>query len=79
MGRQHDVLVMFCQCEPEPVTLVRLRLWPSSPKTPRVAFCMGLMEFQRLLFLEAQVSILSFCSTLEHLQTELQFGKMVHI
>jgi len=39
---------------------------------------MGFMELQRMLFLEAQVSVQAFCSTLDHLQAaELPFGKMV--
>ena len=76
-GRQHDVLITFCHCEAEPVTLVRFKLWPASPKSPRVAFQMTLMDLQRMLFLEGHLSIQSFCSTLEHLQSELPFGKKV--
>lgn len=66
-GRQHDVCVTFCDCESDCATLVRHNLWPASPRLPRVAFDMRLMELQNALFLEGQVSVQSFVSSLESL------------
>lgn len=66
-GRQHSIVISCCKCEPEACTLVRFRLWPASPKSPNMAFNFGLMELQRMLFVEAQVSVYAFCNVLEHL------------
>ena len=70
-GRQHQINIRFCRCEPESCTLVRHRLWPGSPKSPVVAFHFDLMDLQRMLFLEAQVSVYAFCAALDHLHPRL--------
>jgi len=66
-GRQHQVAVCFCNCELEPYTLVRHKLWPASPKHPAVAFQFELLDLQHALFLEVQVSVYALCATLEHM------------
>ena len=38
IGIEHNVSFAFCQCEPLTVTMVKVRLWPSSPHQPNVAF-----------------------------------------
>lgn len=48
-GHQHKINMQFCKCEMESVTLARYRLWPSSPKVPRVAFDFKLMELAVVL------------------------------
>jgi len=72
-GRQHVMDFQFCHCEPEPCTLVRHRLWPATPKSPSVAFHFDVLNLQQMLFMEAQVSVYAFCSTLEQLQSALPF------
>lgn len=75
-GRQHEAVVECCSCELPSVTLVRHGLWPSSPLKPNLAFRMDVMDFQQMLKMEAQVSVLAFCSALQQLQP-LQNYKMV--
>ncbi|XP_014671057.1 PREDICTED: uncharacterized protein LOC106811852 isoform X2 [Priapulus caudatus] len=64
-GVQHQVQVSVCSCEPVAVTLIRYHLWPATPKNPQVAFTFNLMENLRLLVLECQVSVRSFCMAMK--------------
>ncbi|KAK7490699.1 hypothetical protein BaRGS_00018116 [Batillaria attramentaria] len=57
--------VTFCSCESEFVTLVRYRLWLSTPSTSTVAFTFSLMELCRVLQTEGQLSLYKFCASLQ--------------
>lgn len=50
-----------CACEPLIFTMVRARLWPSSPQRPRFGFSFDLLDWAEALLLEAQVSLNDFC------------------
>lgn len=65
----------FCKCEMESVTLVRYRLWPSTPEAPRVAFDVKLMEMAVVLQLEGHLSLKSFCDAI--VQSQNGFPVMV--
>lgn len=67
--------MQFCKCEMESVTLVRYRLWPSSPEVPRVAFDFKLMELAVVLQLEGCLSLKSFCDAI--IQSQNGFPVMV--
>ena len=64
LGRQHQKRILFCNCEEEAVTLVRLNLWPGSAVRPLVAFHIKLMELAEALLLECHVSLRKFCDAL---------------
>ncbi|XP_061170780.1 uncharacterized protein LOC133180253 [Saccostrea echinata] len=74
-GHQHKINMQFCKCEKESITLVRYRLWPSSPETPRVAFDFKLMELAVVLQLEGHLSLKSFCDAI--IQSQNGFPVMV--
>ena len=59
-GRQHRALMEFCQCEDEAISIIRHRMWPSSPKKPQAAYSFHFMEMMRSLMLESHVSIKSY-------------------
>ncbi|KAJ8308987.1 hypothetical protein KUTeg_013861, partial [Tegillarca granosa] len=44
IGVQHKVLMEFCKCEKEAVTVIRYGMWPSSPDIPKVIFQRELVE-----------------------------------
>lgn len=64
-GRSHQPMVHLCGCEAEGLTLVRLGLWPSSPKQPATAFTLDLMELCRAVQLEGHMSLQKFCMALD--------------
>ena len=57
-------MVLFCPCEEDAVTLVKLQLWPGSATRPQVAFHFKLMMLAEILLLECHVSLKKFCDTL---------------
>lgn len=59
----------------ESVTLVRYRLWPSSPEAPRIAFDFKLMELAVGLQLEGHLSLKAFCDAI--IQSQNGFPVMV--
>ena len=67
---QHEQAVEVCKCEDEGATFVRFGLWPASTENTRVAFEMSLLDLQRVLQLEAHVSLYAFCKTLKHLTSD---------
>ena len=77
LGRRHSILLDFCRCESEALRCIRYGLWPSSPTSPLVAFVLPLMQLQRIMQLEAQVSTKTFCSAMNHLQPQLIAGDEV--
>ena len=64
LGRQHQKQILFCDCEEDAVTLVKLKLWPGSTTRPTVAFHFKLMELAETLLLECHVSLRKFCDAL---------------
>ena len=63
-GTQHDIMFSCCDCEPTVVTMVRARLWPASPRFPKLAFTFELLEWAEALLLECQVALGDFCKAL---------------
>lgn len=60
-GRIHtDKMIMFCACESQAVTLLRVGYWASSAKLPTVAFSMKLLELMQNLTMECSVSVKGF-------------------
>ena len=53
-----------CACEPLVVTLVRARIWSSTPQRPHLAFTFDLLDWMECLLLECQVSLNDFCKAL---------------
>ena len=53
-----------CECEPVTVTMVRARLWPATPRFPRLAFSFDLLDWVEALLLECQVAVRDFCGAL---------------
>jgi len=78
-GRQHQEMIEFCKCDKEVQSLVRLGLWPATPDTPNMAFQMSLLEMQRVLQMEAHVSLYSFCEVIKHLNNESHLNNPVSI
>ena len=63
-GRQHQKQVLFCDCENDAVTLMRLKLWPGSVTRPDLAFHLKLMELAEILLLQCHVSLRKFCDAI---------------
>ena len=59
-GRQHNVDIAVCNCESIAATMMRYKIWPSTPCEPRVAFHMDFMETLRAFMMESQVSVTGF-------------------
>lgn len=64
LGEEHNILFVCCACEPLVLTMVRARLWPSSPQRPNVAFTFDLLDWVECLLLECQVALKDFCKAL---------------
>eukprot|EP00112_Aurelia_sp_Birch-Aquarium-sp1_P007292 Seg1794.4 transcript_id=Seg1794.4/GoldUCD/mRNA.D3Y31 product="hypothetical protein" protein_id=Seg1794.4/GoldUCD/D3Y31 len=71
LGRQHEKMVGFCNCESNAATLVSLGLWPGSPTNPIVAFSIKFMDICLRFLLEAHVSLNKFCDAMSVFQTSL--------
>ena len=63
-GDEHTVLFGHCSCEPLVVTMIRARIWPSTPQRPHLAFTFELLDWAESLLLECQVSLNDFCKAL---------------
>ena len=55
---------MFCNCEDDAITLVKLQLWPGLVTRPLVAFHTKLVALAESLLLECHVSLKKFCDVL---------------
>ena len=64
IGIEHQVLLVCCQCEPIPVTMVRARLWPATPQHSRLAFSFEFLDWAEALLLECQVAVKDLCKAL---------------
>ncbi|XP_028412340.1 uncharacterized protein LOC114535157 [Dendronephthya gigantea] len=64
-GRRHELGIMSCPCEAFPVSLARLRLWPTCSKNPSIALSFDLLDWMEALLLECQVSLNDFCRALD--------------
>ena len=67
VGRQHHVLVQLCSCGKETNlhVLAKLKLWPSTPVKPRLAFHIDLMELFRTLVFNCHVAVTTFWEALQ--------------
>lgn len=65
IGRQHQKQILFCECEKDSITLIRLKLWPGSATRPSLAFHFKMMELAETLLLECHVSLRKFCDALK--------------
>jgi hypothetical protein len=77
LGRQHHKQILFCHCEEDAVTLVKMSLWPGSATYPTVAFHFKLMELAETLLLECHVSLKKFCDALGILTKSTMLPKWV--
>jgi CxC1 like cysteine cluster associated with KDZ transposases len=59
-----DKMIVFCACEPQAVTLLRVGFWSSSAKLPTVAFSVRLLELMQNLTMECSVSVKGFVEAL---------------
>ena len=66
-GRHHRLKFEFCVCEPEPVTLLRHHLWPSSPRKPTMCFQLQFMEALRVVYLQGHIPVKDFCEAQKHI------------
>ena len=64
LGEEYSILFASCTCEPLVVTMIRARLWPSTPQRPQLAFTFELMDWAEALLLECQVSLRDFSKAL---------------
>ena len=78
-GVEHNILLVCCQCEPTPLTMVRARLWPASPQHPRLAFSFDLLNWAEALLLECQVAVKDLCKALYFKCPHLVFKVSVQI
>ena len=63
-GRVHYVLMTFCACEPQCITLLRWGFWASSPEKPSVGYSLELMKMLQAMTLECQAAASSFVQML---------------
>ena len=47
------------------VTLIRARLWPSTPQHPHIVFSFDLLDWAEALLLECQVPLKDLCKAFE--------------
>ena len=78
IGHQHNKAILFCGCEDDAVTLLKLQLWPGSITRPLVAFHFKLVMLAESLLLECHVSLKKFCDMLG-LNTSTMLPKWVCI
>lgn len=64
LGVEHQIRFCCCDCESVCTTMVRARLWPSSPRFPKLAFTFDLLDWAEALLLECQVAVGEFCKAL---------------
>lgn len=63
-GRVHSSMVVFCGCEEEGVTLIRLGFWPATVCKPSTGFALDLMALLYNLTVECHISAKSFVQTM---------------
>ena len=74
-GPPRKLIICFCQCEPDVVTLTRLRYWPGTPSRPGIVFSFSLLDWLQALLLECQVPVSDFSSALKSIITT-KYGKV---
>ncbi|KAI8138886.1 hypothetical protein BJV82DRAFT_280590 [Fennellomyces sp. T-0311] len=57
-----EVDVTFCDCTPDPITLLENHLFPASPTQPRVAFHLSFLDLYSELRAEGHLSCQAFAS-----------------
>ena len=63
-GRIHYVMMVFCTCEEQCLTLFRWGFWASSPEKPSAGYSLQLMRMLQALTLECQTSASGFVQML---------------
>ena len=78
LGEEHNIKFATCACEPLVLTMIRARLWPSSPQRPHLAFMFELLDWAEALLLEGQVFLNDFCKVLyfkcQHLMVKVNLA-----
>ena len=77
IGRQHQKQILFCDCEDDTVTLLKMHLWPSTVKRPVLAFHLKLMELLEAMVIECHISLQKFCDMLNVMNRSSLFPKWV--
>ena len=62
-------MINFPACEGIPETLIKHKLFPSTPIRPHIAFTFEILDLYTELLLQAHVPYLSFCRVLETLHS----------
>lgn len=62
---------MYYHDEEPCLTLIGYGMWPATPKEPKVAFDMHLMELAEVLFLECRLSTKQFWNALKWMVPDL--------
>ena len=75
VGCYHSISVSFCSCETEAETLMRVHLFPATPKQSQLAFSFELLDWLEALMLECQVSTKDFVAAIDVL-TVVQLMKV---
>ncbi|KAI7945969.1 hypothetical protein MJO29_012357, partial [Puccinia striiformis f. sp. tritici] len=57
--------IKFCGCQPDPVQLIRMGYIGCSPKFPRTAFSIRLLQFHHILWKNSAVAMLPFATALD--------------
>jgi hypothetical protein len=71
VGVQIKTSVMFYYDEEPCLTLIGYGMWPATPKEPKVAFEIHLIEVAEVLFLECRLSTKQFYNALKWLCPDL--------
>ena len=67
LGSYHSILMTYCSCETEVETLLRLHLFPATPKHPQLAFTFKFLDWLEALLLECHVSVHDFVASVKFL------------
>ena len=67
LGSYHSILMTYCPCETEVETLLRLHLFPATPKHPQLAFTFKFLDWLEALLLECHVSVHDFVASVKFL------------
>ena len=65
LGNEHNINFLYCSCESLVLTLVRARLWPSTPHHPHIVFSFDLLDWAEALLLECQVALKDLCKAFQ--------------
>ena len=77
LGQKH-VKVKFCSCFEELDTLIRLKLFPATPKKPSLVFTFKLFDWLEAVILECHIAVGDFVTALHkaHEGSEMKVNKI---